>query len=321
MGIFALTLLGFAVGAALRFIGFGRETLEAQKEKARLTGDAEADAAAALRDAEIALERQVGQLGTEFASYDAWYNVQVEEWNQAIAAGDFGGSLTDYIRREQLDELGRYGIERATLETEVEIARQQLALAREDIAEQYGFGVREYDAGVTASHRVHQGEGAAAAAMGIRGGTIATTVVENQRVRMEALDLYLDRLTWQRDRTVEEVGIAETRVSRQEQIGIEALQQELVGARQTYSFNVEDIGRELEQYTTGLQAEFDRSYNFGNWMLETALGGVQGAQFGLQTYNFGVQAGAWGYDAKGQFWSNLNLPTLEDLRLDVNFKV
>ena len=296
-------LIGLGIGLLTGGIDYGLRRTAAEEDVTRLTGDAEAQAALALDKAEAALEAQVGQLGSDFADYDAWYLAQVDEWN---AAGGTG-TLEDYIQGEQVDELGQYGVERARLESQVDIATQQLELARLDNAEQFAFGEREFDAGVTASYRNLRGESAAAAAMGIRGGTIASTVQENQNVRMEALDLYLDRITWARDRTTASLDITQQSISDAETIGLGSLNQALVGARTNFDLNSTQIGLDLSQYTAGLAAEFEQTFNLTQEILSVASGGTAGARAGFGVFQTGVNAGAWGYDANGDFWSNLQI--------------
>ena len=118
MGVFR-DLLFPIIGDLIRNLIGGDEFREANEAARLAIEQAETEAEAALEGAEISLDQFMGQLGDEFATYDDWYNAQIDEWN----AGGSVGTLGDYIADQQLEELGEYGIQRASLESKIEIAR------------------------------------------------------------------------------------------------------------------------------------------------------------------------------------------------------
>jgi|GEM_PF-3657304 len=279
----------------------------AADEVARKTDQAEAAAEHARAIAEAQLEAQIGQLGDDFETYDAWYNAQVAEYDAAAAAGSYTGSFEDYLREEQSTELGEYGRERAQLESAIQIAERQLANARENVNAQYEFAEREYDAGVTASNRTSRSELAAAAAMGVRAGAPLTTAAENQRVRMESLDLYLDRATQSRDYNLEELGIRETEMANSATIAFGGLDAALSGARTSYDLEVAGVDLDLQQYIDDLNAGYETSFNDDVRRRHILSSGIDAAQFATSVFTTGANVGAWNFNADGTFWNALNI--------------
>ena len=150
---FGAKLVGQAVGTKDYYDAESR----ARVDRERLAGQARADAEAALKAARDNLEIQLGALGTvisggelddakgwkgikaqldrlrgeeaegityAFDSYDDWYRAQEEEYSGKVDSGEYTGSWQDYLREQQVTELGQYGLERANLELQVMIARR-----------------------------------------------------------------------------------------------------------------------------------------------------------------------------------------------------
>ena len=255
--------------------------------------DAEESANLAAAKAKVDLDQFMGQLAEEFATYDEWYTEQVNEWNDT----DGAMSLEDYIRSQQTSELGELGVERARLESQVAIAEERLGAARLNVAKQQEFAGQQYDAGVTQSQRTTRAESAAVAAMGIRGGTIQATVAENQRVRMEALDLYLSRMDWAADVSTMEIDTAATEIERAEELGLASLSQSITSARTNFDFSLERIDLDLTQYTDTLRLRHELNFGWDDWNRQALGGALDFATGVFGIFAAGIGAGLWGTGA------------------------
>lgn len=321
----ALGIISALIGVVIGGVTWQEEKNQAEREAAKLEKDARDQARLAMENAQAALSEAVGQLGAlrgrtgnltggggqsrgtyQFETYDDWYDAQMEEYSTKTSDGSYSGSFEDYLREQQVTELGQYGIERAQLELQVAIAEERLDQTRRNIEQQFGFGERQYQEGVIAANRTTRGEAAAAAAYGVRGGTISETVAENQRVRGEALQLYLDQITWQRDLGMEQVATAGHEIAASETIAMGGLDQALANARGGYQRQLKGIKLDLTQYTEGLDLQMDK-FTLGSLLKSMASGGMAGVQLGFGTFAAGEDAGLWGYDADGTFWSNLQI--------------
>jgi hypothetical protein len=158
---------------------------------------------------------------------------------------------------------------------------------------------------VVASNRTIRNEAAAAAAMGIKAGTPMATVAENQRVRMEQLDLFMDRATQQYTNTTSLLDVRSGEITDARDFGLSGLSGALTGARTSYDFAVDRIELDFEQYEDAVNANYDLNFNAQAEFRATASAGLAGASMVLSTFTTGAQMGAWGFDADGQFWSFL----------------
>lgn len=280
-------MVGFLVGMAVvammaAGIGMGINAYSDAQEIQELEADAQEQADLAEEKAAADLEAAVGQLGEGDESYDTyedWYSAQVTEWEDAGSQG----TLEDYIREQQMAELGKYGI------------------ARTELQDSYDFSVREYDAGVLESERNRRQENAMAMATGFRSGTPVDTVARNQATREAALTLYMDR------------------VDAAYETGMARLDQGLADARTSYDLNIEQIQLDLSQYSDSLQREWDRTYNTGTHILNQISAGLSGAQAGFGVFQTGVNTGMWGFDDAGGFYVSPDfrskpVPGIPDLR-------
>jgi hypothetical protein len=334
--------IGALVGATVKGIQGLIDRHNAKKQLELEREQTQEELQLSLDQAEAALEAQLGQLadfnsywdkipeglrqrlidaGYEmpeyYESYDEWYEAQRLEWE----ADAQGMSFEEYIRDQQLEELGEYGVQRAKMEAQadiarqnIEIARDELELQRQNIARQYGFAEDQYDAGLTQSQRVTRGEGAAVAAMGIRGGTAAATVAENQRVRVEQLDLFLEKAQWARDlatsytNTAEQkLDLASSEIDQMLEIDLTSLNNSMINLRTQYDFNVEALRMGAEHGLETLELAFKQQFNPIQATMNIVGGALEGAQMAFSLYSAGAGQGAWGFDETGQFWLSDNL--------------
>lgn len=276
---------------------FARETLETEME----------DALGQLHTAEDPLSGfwrgKLGDFGPEpeegYETYDDWYAAQEVEYEDAVADG-YAGSLDDYIRSQQLTELGEYGVERAGLEEAVRNREEQIRIAGERLEFQYGQGILQHEAGVTRSNRVARSEIAQAASSGFRGGTVEATRLENLRVRNEALQMYLDSVEHQRSTGEAQLTNAATNLGNEMDINLAALAQAMQSAQSSYDLGMAGIDLGLDQYTEALEFEFDLNFGIDDAAFAVLTGGLAGAQAGLGLISAGISAGAINFDVAGQ---------------------
>jgi hypothetical protein len=332
----------FWIGLAIAMIGmaFAQQDYDERNRKAKdqrqtLTDQARETAQLAIDKAQADLETQLGQLGTlisggqlqgkvggdgksalgdkakgpddnesvfMFDSYDDWYNAQQGEYDELVASGEFTDSFQEYLRSQQITELGQYGLQRAQLELNVMIARRELELAREDVQQQFEFAEWVYDEGVIQSNRATRGD-LAFAASGMRGGTAQGTATENQRVRMAELDLFMGQSEWARDLRTSQLDIQQTRIDAGEQIGLAGLDQALAGARTSFDFAIAGINLDYQNYLQDLNYNFNSQFNTQSRNRAIFMGGAQGASLAMDVFATGHQVGAWGFDASGSFWT------------------
>jgi len=287
---------------------FLTNALEAQEEARILKENATAKAEHAKDTAAAQLDADVGQLGQDFDTYDDWYSAQQAEFTAEVAGG-YGGSWEEYLVSQQTTELGTLGRRRAQLESDVGYAEDKLGQARVDTELHHEFGLRQHQAGTDESNRMLRNEASAAAASGFRSGTPQTTVAENTRVRSEALQLYLDRITASRDSNLASIATSEAQLQSNEGFALAGLDAALTGARSGFDLNIAGIDLDLGQFTAGVNREVARQQSLGSYV--SHLFGAGGAVFSV--FGTGLDVGAWGFDKAGQFWTMWDQPSVSGI--------
>lgn len=294
----ALIILGIVAGATIGVISNIADQGAALDAIAFQTEQAEAQAALAEETLNTQMTAELGQLHTDFETYDDWYVAQEAEFAAAVGDG-FSGSWEEYLLSQQTTELGAAGTAYAELDEQKRYRQAQIDVASDRLEFAYGQGMQKHGAGVTQANRATRHQRAGAASTGFRGGTVEATLTENIRVRNESLQWYLDAVNNQYSTGQAELANAQTGLATGFDIGLAGLNQAVQTAQDQFDLGMAGIELGLTQYTEGLEFQYDQTFSQHNLNMNVLSAGLSGASMVLNPFSAAANNGLINFSPTG----------------------